>query len=256
MTFSLSISPNGRYLVNQDGQPFLYHADTGWRIAQRLSLPDAIEYLDERRAGGFNTLHMHAINFEREGPANYTGVQPFDPIDDLTQPNEAYWQHVDAIFEAATERGFVLAISAAWFGYGGAGWRPYVTVEAAGVYGRFLGQRYSHLQNIVWIQGGDNNPGDRADAAAALAGAIREVALHHLHTYHASSEHASSAFFHAADWLDINMAYTYHEAYKQVLAEYNRSAPIRPIVLGETGYENEANTGFPWTTRLVRQQPY
>jgi hypothetical protein len=52
---------------------------------------------------------------------------------------------------------------------------------------------------------------------------------------------ASSAFFHGESWLDVNMAYTYGASYLHVLPEYQRTDPVRPVILGETGYEDEPN---------------
>lgn len=256
MMFPLRLSPNKRYLLDRHGTPFLYHADTAWRLPQRLRREDVVRYLDNRVARGYTTVHIHAINKEKQGPLNPYGQLPFDPLDDISRPNMQYWQHLDYVMGAIAERGMLALISAAWFGYRGAGWRPQLSAESAYTYGRFLGSRYGRFPNIVWVQGGDNDPGDQAVAAAALAHGIRETAPHHLQTYHAAAEHASAVFFHDAPWLDINFGYTYEPAYKHILAEYNRPAPIRPLILGETGYDDESNTGFLWTTKLVRQQPY
>jgi hypothetical protein len=254
--FPLKVSANGRYLVDSDGAPFFYHADSAWRMPQRLEREEVSQYLDDRAARGFSAVHVHAINKEREGAANRAGHQPFDPPGDMARPNEPYWDHLDGVLEAIALRGMLAVVSASWLGAGGAGWRPGLTLESARAYGRFLGNRYKHLDNILWVQGGDNDPGDRIDAVRALAAEIGDAAPHQLQTYHAAAEHPSSTFFHGDSWLDIDMAYTYEEAYKQVLAQYARPAPARPVILGETGYEGEANTGFPWSARLVRQQPY
>ncbi|MEJ7616266.1 MAG: glycoside hydrolase family 140 protein [Pyrinomonadaceae bacterium] len=254
--FPLKVSANKRYLVDQREQPFLYHADTAWRMAFRLRPIEVEQYLEHRQAQGFNTVHLHAINKEKEGTANVHGDQPFDPPGDITRPHEPYWKNLDQVVRAATGRGFLVVISASWFGYNGSGWRKDLTPEATRSYGRFLGNRYREFKNIMWIQGGDNNPGDKAEAAQALAEGIRETSPHQLQTFHAGPEHPSAEFFHQASWLDINLAYTYEPAYRQISAEYNRRARLRPIVLGETGYEGEANTGFPWTPYLVRRQAY
>ena len=256
--FPLKVSANGRYLVDSKNRPFLYHADTCWRIANRLTRTDALHFLDDRRARGFNTLHIHAINKEKTGTANPDGHKPFAPEDDITRPNAPYWQHLDEILKLATERGFLLAVSAVWFGYNGSGWRRNFTQENAPVYGRFLAERYNHHQNIVWILGGDNNPDgpdDKREATRILARTLRQIAPHQLRTYHAQNEHPSAHWFADDDWLDINFAYSYDQVYRQVLREYDRT-PVRPIILSETGYEGEGNTGFSWNAELVRKQAW
>lgn len=254
--FPLRVSDNRRFLVDRDGVPFLYHADTAWRAIQRLNLDEACFYLDDRRAKGFNAVHLHAINKEKEGDADRRGDRPFEPADDPTRPVEPYWRHAEAVVRAASDRGFCVGLSSCWFGYGGSGWRKHLNAANAPTYGRFLGERFRQFANILWIHGGDNDPGDKADVIRALVGAIKAVAPAHLHTVHNAAEHPSARFFDRDDWLDVNLAYTYRHAYMQVLNESARNGPARPVVLGETGYEKEANTGFPWTPYLVRRQAY
>jgi hypothetical protein len=254
--FPLKASANGRYLVDANGVPFFYHAETGWRIAIRLTRDEIAAYLDDRKARGFNAIHVHAVNKEKEGARNRDGHEPFDPPTDVTRPNEPYWRHLDHVLEAAAARGLLIAISAAWFGAGGKGWRPDLNPENARAYGRYLGQRYRRFDNLWWIQGGDNNPGDKAEVSRALAAGIRETAPHHLQTYHAARDHASAFFFAEEDWLDINFAYTYLVTYQQVREEYRRAGRVRPIVLSETGYEGEKNPGYIVEARHIRRQAY
>jgi len=99
-TFPLKASPNRRFLVDAAGRPFLYHADTCWRIAIRLTLPEAERFLDDRKQKGFNALHVHAVNKEQEGQINRNGDAPFVD-DDLSRPNEPYWKHLDAVLQCA-----------------------------------------------------------------------------------------------------------------------------------------------------------
>ncbi len=118
----------------------------------------------------------------------------------------------------------------------------HVTPESAAVYGHFLGKRYARFRNLCWMHCGDRNPdASLAECARRIARAIREEAPHHLHTAHLEHEFASAAFFHGEDWLDVNMAYTYGASYLHVLPEYRRKDPVRPVILGETGYEGEPN---------------
>lgn len=249
---------SGRYLTSNDGTPFLVHADTAWRAVVRLTLPEAEAYLDDRRARGFNTVHVHAIDLEYEGPVNPHGYAPFNPLLDLTRPVEAYWRHADAVFQAAADRGFLLAVSSHWFGWNGGGWFRHLTAEACGVYGAFLGRRYAHLPDVMWIHGGDCDPhGERRDLSRATAAGIRESAPHHLQTVHNAPERASAYWFGEDGWLDVNFAYTYDHPYKQVLAERGRDR-VRPVLLGESGYEGENNLREPegYDARRVRRGAY
>ncbi len=255
VAFPLRASDNGRYLVDQRGRPFFYHADTGWRIVHRLKPDDVEVYLKDRKQRGFNSLHFHAINKEQQVAKSYAGHEPFDPREDVTRPNEPYWKNLDHVLKRAEDEGFLVAISSSWFGWQGGGWRKDLNPENAKTYGEFLGRRYKDRKNLIWIQGGDNDPDDKIEVIRAIAKAIKETAPHHLHTVHTQHK-PSAAFFADDDWLDINMAYTYGESFQQVLPEYRRTGRTRPIILGETGYEGEGKKEKPWWPHYLRRQAY
>jgi hypothetical protein len=45
-----------RRLLDTDGRPFLVQGDTAWSLIANLDYADAIRYLDDRRAKGFNAI--------------------------------------------------------------------------------------------------------------------------------------------------------------------------------------------------------
>jgi len=256
--FPLKPASNGRYLVDQEGRPFFFHADTCWQIAKKLTREEIDFYLDRRKADGFTALMAHTFSKERTPMANRDGHNPFNPPDDITRPNEPYWQHVDYFLQAAEKRGFAVALAPLWVRWGGndtAGWRYALNEDNAAVYGSFLAQRYTKLKNIIWILGGDANPIELTRPIALLAQAIKKAAPHHLITVHNKPGYASAAFFDTQDWLDINLAYTYEDVFRHVMGEWNRFTP-RPIILGESGYEQESNDGRGGPPVRVRRQAY
>jgi hypothetical protein len=257
--FPIQASADGRYLVDQRGQPFFYHADTAWTIAKKLTPAEVAEYLDDRVRRGFTAIHVHAFSKEQGPVANREGAEPFAPLDDILKPSEAYWRNLDAVIEAARARGLLVALSVLWIRWGGGdreGWRYQLTDANARPYGRFLGARYAKMENLVWILGGDANPIELSGAIAEIAAGIRESGARQPITVHNAPENASAAFFHAEPWLGINLAYTYGDPYRHVLGEYHRRPPVRPIVLGESGYELESNDGRGGEPIRVRRQAY
>ncbi len=50
-------------------------------------------------------------------------------------------------------------LAPAWFGYNGTNWFSTYNPENAASYGRFLGERYKGQDNIMWLLGGDFEPG-------------------------------------------------------------------------------------------------
>jgi hypothetical protein len=146
-----------------------------------------------------------------------------------------------------------------WIRWGGDdkhGWRNRLTDENARPYGEFVGRRYAKFDNLIWILGGDANPKEKTEAVRLMARGIKEHAPHQLITVHNAPEHPSARYFGEDDWLDVNMAYSYREVYAQILGEWAKMENIRPILLGESGYEEESNDrrgGAPWR---MRRQAY
>lgn len=74
LLFPLSVAASGRFLQDATGKPFLYHADTAWRLVNQLAdASDRQHYWQHRKALGFNAVHLHAMNREKEGPRGCVG---------------------------------------------------------------------------------------------------------------------------------------------------------------------------------------
>ena len=263
--FPLKVSANVRYLVDAAAKPFFVMGDTPWFL-QKLPIEDVRLILEDRQRKGFNTLFLEILDDSAMPSRDAYKNVAFAPEKDITKPVEAYWRYADQVMEEAAQRGFFIIMSELWYGAGGGLWMHHVAPESARAYGEFLGHRYARFQNLMWMHCGDRNPDQRlAECARQLAEAIKKQAPHHLHTAHLQHEFASSAFFHKESWLDVNMAYTYGAAYLHVLPEYQRHNPIRPVILGETGYEAEPNAiellpdakkGDLWTPYRIRRNAW
>lgn len=116
--FPLKISSSQRYLTDSNGVPFLYNADTGWFIFDKVSMEEYDIYLDNRVSKDFNTIHIMAP-WNHDVP-NYYGEYPFLAHTDITKPNEAWWSLVDVFIQKAAERGILVNIVPLWLGYFGA----------------------------------------------------------------------------------------------------------------------------------------
>jgi hypothetical protein len=240
-SFPLRVSDNHRYLVDAKGRPFFVLGDTPWFL-QKVRIEEVRRIMDDRKAKGFNTLFLEILDDSALPSRDAYRNVAFDPPLDITRPVEAYWRYADRVMEEAEKRGFFVIMSELWYGAGEGLWMHHVTPESARAYGTFLGKRYARFRNLMWMQCGDRNPDQRlTQCTRAIALAIRAEAPGQLQTAHLSPGFASAAFFDKESWLDVNMAYTYGAAYLHVLPEYARSHPVRPILLGETGYEGEPN---------------
>ncbi|HVG96433.1 MAG TPA: glycoside hydrolase family 140 protein [Chloroflexota bacterium] len=264
----MRVSDNRRYLVDDDGSPFFYLADTSWALFQSVSLAEAEHYLRVRRDQGF-TVVMPVLVRDLEGGERHAGGPPF--VDgDATRPSERFFGHVDTIVAAANDLGLVVALLPVWGQYvapGADGRAPAITPQNARGYGEYLGRRYA-ARRVIWVLGGDRNPEDASFAAVwpAMAAGIKATAGgRHLMTYHPTAVASSAEWFHAAPWLDFNMWQTSTrlrlDYCRLLLGDYNRS-PVKPFVDAEVRYEHSHEVftqpprGVRMTPQRVRQAAY
>ncbi len=236
----LRVSDNGRYLVGQDGSPFLYLADTGWQMFLRLDHKEARYYLQNRADKGFTVIQAVVPGLKNMlDVPNANGDLPFIGKD-VRQPNEAYFRHVDDLLSIAEELGLVLGILPTW----GIHWKKGLfTPETGRQYGEFLGSRYKG-RSVIWILGGDQNvetDADRAMVTAIAEGLEAGDGGTILKTYHPIGPGQSSDFFHHADWLDFNMNQSSHSSRDHdngAFTDHDYAlSPPKPTVDGEPRYE-------------------
>ncbi|WP_266362535.1 glycoside hydrolase family 140 protein [Tellurirhabdus rosea] len=257
VAFPLRVSENGRYFTDQQARPFLYHADTGWQIFARLTLPEAREYLTTRKNQGFNTLQVQ-ISMNPDSVSR-AGHKPFVDYD-FARPHEGYFAHVERVIQVADSLNLLLNIAPFWIGccregYGvGAKTEVYARngPDKARRLGEYLGRRFGKYNNIIWTMGGDNDPRSIRKEIEALAEGLHRTAPRQLITYHASPPHSSTDLFQYAPWLGYSMIYTYWRekpnewvdpqqlvhVYEAALREYNKTDRL-PFILGEAQYEGD-----------------
>ena len=263
--FPLRLSENRRHLVDQQGKPFFILADTPWFI-QKLKIEDVRMLMDDRVAKGFNGLFLEVLDDSRIPSRDGYGNVAFQTDTDITRPVEAYWAYAEQVLDEAEQRGLFVIHSELWYGAGRGLWMHHVKPDNAKVYGAFIGRRFARFKNLMWMHAGDRNPDQNlAECTRVLAREIAAAAPHHLHTVHNAHEFASARFHHEDPWLDVNLGYTYGAAYLHILPEYQRTNPVRPIILGETGYEAEPNAiellpdakrGDQWTPYRIRRNAW
>jgi hypothetical protein len=259
--FPLRASANQRYLVDQNGQPFLIHGDTAWSLITGISEAEADAYLANRAEKGFNALIVNLIEHKFNGPLTRAGLHPFRDPADLSTPNDAYFDYAGRILEKAAAHGMLVLLAPMYLGYkhprNDDGWFHEARLsgcEKCFIYGRYLGQRYAHLTNIIWMMGGDRNPDGAQEEVNALLMGIKEVDKTSLFTAHAHPDEPTPERYGGTQWggwLDLNGTYTYQIVHKKLLADYNRRPPL-PFVLMESTYEGEHNA----TPVQIRRQAY
>ncbi|HXQ02058.1 MAG TPA: DUF4038 domain-containing protein, partial [Candidatus Udaeobacter sp.] len=167
--YPLRPSANHRYMVDNNGAPFLIIGDAPHAILAKLNNQDAATYLTDRGQRGFNALWIellcdsYTFGYGGEGTPNYgRDVNQNNPFTatlqggyyDLTTPNEAYWSHVDYVVQTAAANGLQCVFTPLDQG----GWTQTSLQNGTSrcqQYGQFLGNRYRNYPNIIWNFGND-----------------------------------------------------------------------------------------------------
>lgn len=244
MSKQLRVHPNGRYFIYEDGTPFFWLGDTAWELFHRLNREEVDHYLTNRVAKGF-TVFQAVVLAERQGlddPNPYGAIPLIDR--DPTQPNPAYFAHVDYIVNRAADLGLSVGMLPTWGFYWKQTRDPIFTPENAYSFGQFLGERYRDAP-LVWILGGDANI-DTADERAIIdnmALGLREGdGGNHLMTYHPLGPGLSSTQLANAEWIDFHMSQSSHGAPDHdngLYIEHDYALePIKPTLDGEPRYES------------------
>ena len=283
----LSVSANKRYLVDQNGVPFLMQGDSAQSLIVAATDAEVIQYLENRRQKGFNAIVVNLIDehsdckpsdtqcmkwatgFRQRPPRNLAGEAPFTTPGDFSTPNEKYFAYADWVIRKAVEYGMQVLLYPTFLGGkdSGEGWYDdLLALEPAKAlaFGQFLGKRYKDFDNIIWVMGADRDAGPVQENFDLVELGIKEFDHRHLFTAHGHPDESAVEFTakghpeeSAVDccspgrWLDFNTTYTYEIVQYRLLQDYNRT-PTIPFILVEATYEGEHNA----SEVQVRRQAY
>ncbi len=253
----LRVSKNGRFLENDAG-PFFWLGDTAWAMTWRLTRQEIVEYLDNRRAKGFNVIQTIGVAFGGVArSANVNGDQPLLNGDFVT-PNPIYWDEVEFVIDEAARRNMYVALLPAWGRY----MRSNALNGRNGyAFGNWLGRRFANKTNLIWVLGGDiaavqkskkrkwdfrprlrriaEGISDGVNGNSAAGGETDYSTT--LMTYHPWGGARSDTWLHFEAWLDFNMIQSGHgqperRPYRMIGPAYAKN-PKTPVLDGEAWYE-------------------
>jgi hypothetical protein len=238
----LRVSPNGRFLVREDGSPFPWFGDTAWRLTSKPSAADVTFYLDDRVRRGFTLIQVDL----GWGDKQYVN-------ENTDTPNEPYWQGVDRVLDEATARGLYVVFAVMW------GWDYPKAFDGdtskAYRLGSWLGRRYLGRKNVLWIVSGEYEHIGKDQPLTSKELAVLNAVAAGLRSQHRGSQlmtihpagMTSSERFHQESWLDFNMLQSGHiddsealglpQNHTVVTNDYSRK-PVKPVVEGEPVYED------------------
>jgi Protein of unknown function (DUF4038)/Putative collagen-binding domain of a collagenase len=262
-----SVSPDGRYFLDQYGKPLLLKGDSPWALMTRVSPQQAQLWFSDRQKQGFNAAVVSLIGAVANGApsddgATFDGLRPF--VDgDILRWQEPYWQRVTSYLRMAADHGITVVLLPIDGWTIGHAFVPR-SIDQCRRYGGMVAQRFRDLPNIVWMSGGDYYATARDPARGtdvdhcidAMMRGIRATGDGRPFSLELKAEKSISTdnpyWARRVDW---NFVYTYYPTYKAVLDARRRQPPL-PAVLGEANYEGENNQHEtpPTTDETLRRQ--
>ena len=277
----IALSQDRRYFF-RDGKPFFWLGDTAWLLFQKLTVEEALVYLENRAAKGFTVIQVTLVH--TKDYRNRAG-SPALIDDDFSRPNpdeapEAYWPMVRALVDAAAKKGLVMALLPSWGHFVSSG---KLAGDAIDTYIDFLAERFGDCENVIWLAGGDVRGSDAPEDFCRIGSRLREKCPHQLIGFHPFGRCSSSQWFQDAPWLDFHLFQSGHRRYDQIklnqwddkvdaetyvgednyrYVQHDRAlSPARPTLDGEPSYEfilqglHDPSQPY-WQTRDVRRYAY
>lgn len=259
--YPLKISANGRYLADQNNQPYFISGDASWSLIVQGTVHDIDVYLANRHQKRVNMILVNLIDhrFGTFAPSNIYGERPFTHAP-FTTPNEAYFTLADYVISSAAKYGIAVLLDPLYIGYkcNNDGWCAEMqTASTSDLYswGEYVGNRYVNFDNIVWIIGGDVDPTDYQleKKVNAFIEGLQSADTRHLITAHNDRGQMAVTPWNGASWITLNNTYTvFNETYQLAQAAFEFT-PAMPFFHVEGFYENDTNS---MTNQKLRAQAY
>jgi hypothetical protein len=250
--YPVKVSENGRYFVDQKGQPVFWLGTTQWQLFRDYTREEAGKILENAKSKGFTFVQVMLMGVGDGTKTNVFGHKPWTNDDPLT-PNEAYFKNVDAVVRLAHDQNVIISMTLYHQRY-----RKAITLEKARAWAKWLARRYASEPNIVWSMTPEAKP-EFVPVLRELAAGLREGDNGaHLITFKPDPAPFSSSFIHDESWLAFDSMQTWKSAeliYPMVSHDYNLK-PVKPVLMAEGAYEEGSEYGFPVTPLWIRRQAY
>lgn len=268
----IALDPTGKFFLNpRTGQPVWIQGDSPQALALQVSTEDVETYLTDRKARGYNAVWiiLHDEGDQNNKPNNFRNEPPFEG-EVFSHFGSAYWAHIDDVIRRCGAHGMTVVANVTFIGTNQkAGYSLHDVLAASDAtmtaFGASLGKRYKDYNNIIWMLGGDADPGISGlyDKLQDIANGIRSEDRAHPITLeacracggpgnaqHSSVEAARFAFGKTPGWLTLNWVY---EQYANTAAGCDRAiSEGLPSLMGEDWYELEHNM----TALQLRNETY
>jgi hypothetical protein len=252
---NLKVSETRDYFL-KDGKPFFYLADTSWTAFYNPSMEEWEEYLDYRRAQGFNVIQINILT-QWDGGTPDTGLYPFK-IDsegrfDFYSINEEYFKRAQKLLDMACKRGFIPALVVLWGNYVNGTWMAEMNpanimpTDVVKSYTEYVVKMFSPY-NPIYMASGDTNfaSEDSTRCYLTVMETIKSLSPDSLVTLHIGGgfdiQQNLPEFIINSPNYDFYLYQSGHDnasqdnCYKMAKAFYEKPTK-RPVVNGEPCYE-------------------
>ena len=278
---AIRVHQNGHYLQTEDGQPFFWLGDTGWKLIHCLSRSETSYYLHTRSQQGFSVIQLMVLD-ENDGitETNAIGELPFIDNNPM-RPNDSFFDRVVEVADEAAADDLYVALLPAWGDQLTAPWGrgPRLfrsdNLPAAHSYARYLAQRLKGKSNVIWMLGGDRPAkldGTKTDQWPNTAGIAAGFPPDYdwtpiwnefaagisegsdkppLILYHPQAgSYRTSTFLPQAPWLSVNAMQSGHGGGHDIpvwdwIAEDYALSPAKPTLDLEPNYEDSPYNSWP-----------
>ena len=250
--YPVKVSPNGRYFVDQKGDPVFWLGTTQWQLFRDNTPEEARTILANVKGKGFAFVQVMLAGVGDGTRPNAAGQKPW-VNDDPLEPNEAYFKTVDAAVAAARENNVVISMTMYH-----QRWRRLITEKNARAWAAWLARRYKDVPTLLWSMTPEAKPQFTPVLRELAAGLRAGDGGAHLITFKPDPSPFSSSFLHEEPWLDFDAMQVWKDIkliYLMVTKDYNLK-PVKPVLMGEGAYEAGSEYGFDVTPLWVRRQAY
>lgn len=245
----LKISSDGRYIIHDDGTPFLWMGDTCWTASTTINQCEWQTYINNRIAKHFTLVQvLCSVNTDYMNDHDANGNMPFIGSG-ITRWNPSFWRGYEQKIEYANQQGIVMFIVDS---YNPLGADQLPSSSEAQRFGRNLAARL--FGNCVIFSPALDLSAEKEKIALCdeVGNAINEVTSVHLITQHLgtpwrSEKNTVAETFFSRSYLDFSANQTGHNAgdlhwcYRNAInwnqSLYNRT-PNKPVINIEAFYDN------------------
>jgi hypothetical protein len=246
----LKVSPNGRYLMHDDGTAFFWLGDTHWEFASKEKWSESSHkemdsmfkgMADRRAKQGYNVYQTNL----RSDAVMGGDVLYWDKNSETDLPNvEFYQKELDRRMEYIANLGFVNALGLAWF-VSMDGTEKSIAHQKN--LSRYIVARYGALP-ICWTLAGEVAGYTLGEPRQMLIENWRKVALYiegldgysNLQTAHYTNERPFADYYQEEEWFDFTLNQAGHGDFPISVGQYQehrRKFPNKPFIEGEALYE-------------------